>query len=162
MYIYIVRHGESTYNANPLDDTIDCPLTSNGIEQSIKLNSSSYPNYYSLIVSSPLRRCLDTIKLSNISCDHFEINNLFREIYGGCKSDLLYDNETISIEDDQQIKQRIQLINYYLLEKKQSNISNILIVTHADLIWNLTSYQINEETFGTWLNNAEIFHWKQI
>ncbi|CAF3072557.1 unnamed protein product [Rotaria sp. Silwood2] len=162
MNIYIVRHGESIYNDNPLNDSIDCPLTSYGIEQSINLYNSSFPKHYSLIISSPLRRCLDTIKLSKISSDKFEINNLFREIYSGCKSDLLYDNETILIDNEQQIKQRIQQINDYLFKKKQFNISNILIVTHADLVWNLTSYEIDGEPFGTWLNNAQLFYWKQI
>ncbi|CAF1059234.1 unnamed protein product [Rotaria sp. Silwood1] len=162
MNIYILRHGESKYNANPLDDIIDCPLTSLGIEQSTYLDKSSYPKHYSLIISSPLRRCLDTIKLSKINSDHFEINDLFREIYSGCKSDLLYDNEFISIENEQFIQERIKRINDYLYKKKELNISNILIVTHADLVWYLTSYEINGERFGTWLNNAQLFHWKQI
>ncbi|CAF3918760.1 unnamed protein product [Rotaria sp. Silwood1] len=111
MDIYIVRHGESRYNVNPLDDIINCPLTSYGIEQSIDLNKSSYPKHYSLIISSPLRRCLDTIKSSKITSDLFEINDLFREIYTGRKSDLLYDNEHIFIENEQLINERIKRIN---------------------------------------------------
>jgi len=162
MDIYFLRHGESTFNDNPINDSIDCPLTLNGIEQAKKIDFSSFPNHYSLIISSPLRRCLDTLKNSKLSFDQFEINDLFREIRSGCQSDLLNENENILIENEQDIKQRINQINFYLLEKKQLNISNILIVTHADLVWNLTSYQIDQEFFGTWLNNAQLFYWKQI
>ncbi|CAF3761170.1 unnamed protein product [Rotaria socialis] len=163
MDIYFVRHGESTYNVNPLDDSIDCPLTTLGVEQSIKLKPCSYPNHYSLIICSPLRRCIDTIKLSKITCDHFEINDLFREIRSGSKSDLLNENEKILFENEQEIKQRINQINNYLIEKKKLNIySNILIVTHADLIWNLTAYQIDDELFGKWIENAQLLHWKKI
>jgi broad specificity phosphatase PhoE len=158
MNIYFLRHAESTFNVNPLDDFIDCLLTPNGIQQSIDLNNS----HYSLIICSPLRRCIDTLKYSKITFDQFEINDLFREIRTGCKSDLLNENEMIFIENEEQIKQRIDQINSYLLDKKQLNISNILIITHADLVWNLTAHQINGELFGTWLNNAELFHWKQI
>ena len=162
MDIYFLRHAESTFNVNPSDDTFDCPLTSNGIQQSIHLDCSSLPNHYSLIICSPLRRCLDTFKFSKLTSDEFEINDLFREIRSGCQSDLLNENETIITEDEQQIKQRINQTNDYLLSKKQLNITNILIITHADLVWNLTAHQVNEEYFGTWLNNAQLFHWKQI
>ena len=158
MDIYFLRHGESTFNLDPDNDTIDCPLTINGIEQSNQLNSS----HYSLIICSPLRRCIETFKYSKLTSDQFEFNDLFREIRSGCKSDLLNENENILIENEEDIKQRISQINSYLLEKKQLNISNILIITHADLVWNLTAKQINEELFGTWLNNTELFHWKQI
>lgn len=160
MEIYFLRHGESKYNANPLDDIIDCPLTSYGIEQSIKIKScfESYPKHYSLIICSPLRRCIDTIKLSGITFDEFEINNLFREINSGSKCDLLYENEPFLIENEQDIKERIIYINNYLIEKKSLNkYSTILIVTHADLIWYLTSYEINGELFGKWIDNAHLF-----
>ena len=162
MNIYFLRHAESTFNVNPLDDTVDCPLTSKGTEQSLHLNRCLWPNHYSLIISSPLRRCLDTFKLLQVTYDEFEINDLFREIRSGYKSDLLNENETNLIENEQEIKQRINEINDYLLKKKQANISNVLIITHADLIWKLTSYEINGEYFGKWLNNAELYHWKQI
>ena len=162
MDVYILRHGESTFNVNHLDDTINCPLTSNGIKQSMALNDSSFSKHYSLIISSPLRRCLDTLKLSKLTFDDFEINDLFREIRSGCKSDLLNENEAIIIESEQEIKERITKINECLLKKKDLNLSNILIVTHADLIWNLTAYEVNGELFGKWLKNAELFHWKCI
>jgi len=162
MDIYFLRHGQSTFNENPNNDFIDCSLTLNGIQQAMTIDLSSFPNHYSLIICSPLRRCIDTLKHSKLTYDQFEINHLFREIRSGCKSDLLNENENIIMENAEDIKTRINLIKNYLLEKKQLNISNILIITHADLVWNLTSYQIDGELFGTWLDNAQLFHWKQI
>jgi broad specificity phosphatase PhoE len=162
MDIYFLRHAESTFNIDPKKDFIDCRLTSIGIQQANQIDFSSFPNHYSLITCSPLRRCLETFKYSKLTSDQFEVNHLFREIRSGCQSDLLNENENILIENEQDLKQRINQINNYLLEKKQLNISNILIITHSDLVWNLTAHQINGESFGTWLKNAELFHWKQI
>jgi broad specificity phosphatase PhoE len=161
MDIYFLRHGQSTFNLDPKNDFIDCSLTLNGIEQSKSIDFSSFPKHYSLIICSPLRRCIETFNYSKITFDQFEINDLFREIRSGCQSDLLNENENIFIENEEEIKQRINQIKNYFLEKKQLNISNILIITHADLVWNLTAYQIDGENFGTWLNNAQLFHWKQ-
>lgn len=162
MDIYFLRHGQSTFNENPKNDLIDCSLTLNGIEQVKQIDLSSFPNHYSLVICSPLRRCLQTLQNSKLTYDQFEINDLFREIHSGCQSDLLNENENILIENEKDVQQRINKIKNYLLEKKQLNISNILIITHADLVWNLTSYDVNDELFGTWLNNAQLFHWKQI
>jgi broad specificity phosphatase PhoE len=162
MDIYFLRHGESLFNLDNKNDFIDCSLTFNGISQSKQIDFNQYPKHYSLIICSPLSRCIQTFQHSNITYDQFEINDLFREIRSGCQSDLLNENENILIETDEQIQQRINQIHFYLSEKKQLNIQNILILTHADLIWNLTSKNINGELFGIWLNNAQLIHWKQI
>jgi broad specificity phosphatase PhoE len=162
MDIYFLRHGESLFNFDSKNDFIDCSLTLNGINQSKQIYFNEYPKHYSLIICSPLSRCIQTLKSSNITFEHLEINHLVREIYSGCQSDLLNENEKIFIENEEQIQQRINQINLYLLEKKQFNFSNILIITHADLVWNLTAKNVNGELFGTWLDNAQLFHWKQI
>lgn len=162
MDVYFLRHGQSLFNLNENNDLIDCSLTSLGMEQSKTIEFHSHPKHYSLIISSPLSRCLQTFNHSNLTSDHFQINDLFREIQTGCKSDLLNENEEISIDTDEQIHQRIDQINNYLIELKDKNYQNILIISHGDLIWYLTSKEIHGELFGTWLNNCELFHWKKI
>ena len=159
MDVYFLRHGESLFNLNKNNDLIDCSLTSLGIEQS---KTISNPKHYSLIISSPLSRCLQTFDHSNLTCDHFQINHLFREIQTGFQSDLLNENEEVSIDSEEQIHQRIDQIKNYLIELKEKNYENILIISHADLIWYLTSKEIQGELFGNWLNNCELFHWKKI
>lgn len=162
MDIYFLRHAQSLYNADPSDDMIDCPLTDLGKKQATDLKETDYPKHYDLIVCSPLRRCLETLKYSTITYDQLEINDLFREIRSGCKSDLLNLEESVLIETEQDLQTRIDQINDYLTKKKSENLSNILLVTHSDLVWRLSSYDVEGEMFGIWLNNAQIYHWKKV
>lgn len=159
MDVYFLRHGQSLFNLNETNDIIDCPLSSLGIEQSKTIQLNSSPQHYSLIICSPLRRCLQTYSYSNFTSDRFEVNDLFREIQTGFRSDLLNENEQIHIDTDEEIRQRILQIENYLNELKEKN---VLIICHGDLVWYLTSKKIQGEFFGTWLNNCELFHWKTI
>lgn len=157
MNVYFLRHGQSLFNFNNEDDQIDCSLTLLGIEQSKNIESK----FFSLVICSPLSRCIQTLKHSKITFDSLQINHLVREIQSGCKSDLLNESEPIRFENEQEIQQRINDIHQYLVEiKDEFRGKDILIVSHADLIWNLTGREINGERFGSWLNNAELFHWK--
>ena len=161
MNVYFLRHGQSLFNFDPSNDLIDCSLTELGIKQSIDIHFQSFPQHYSLVLCSPLSRCIQTLEYSNITFDSMEINHLFREIQSGCRSDLLNENESISIDTEQQIQQRIDQIHDYLFQiKDKFQGENLLIVSHADLIWHLTAKEIQGELFGTWLNNAELLHWK--
>lgn len=160
MKIYLLRHCESLFNENEENDLINCSLTRTGIEQAKHLDSME--KQFDLVICSPLYRSIQTFIYSNLSFLRLQINELFREIYLGCKSDLLYENELIPIDDDQSIRQTVENINQFLFNLTQFNYNNVLIVTHADLIWHLTSRQFNGETFGKWLNNGEMICWKQI
>lgn len=162
MKIYFLRHCESEFNANPLNDQINCSLTEQGIEQSLHIfdHFEKGINEFDLIISSPLRRCLETIKYSMIKDFPVEINYLFREIRQGSLCDLLNEKEEIRYETEKDIERRIGKIHEFLLEKKSKNVQSMLIVGHADLFFQLTSYQYEGETFGKWFRNGEILLWK--
>ena len=163
MNVYFLRHGQSVFNFDPSNDLLDCSLTPLGIEQSMEIDFNSSPKHYSLVICSPLSRCIQTFAHSSITFDSMEVNHLFREIQSACRSDLLDENESISIDTPEQIQTRIDQINSYLLELKDKLAGkNLLIVSHADLIWHLTAREFHGELFGTWLKNAELFHWKTI
>lgn len=163
MKVYLLRHCESEFNANPSDDRIDCSLTERGIEQCQHLfdHFEEEPSF-DLIVSSPLRRCLDTIRYSSMKDVPVAINHLFREIRQGSLCDLLNEQEEIRHETDADIQRRVEQIDEFLLKSKSENIRSILIVGHADLFFQLTSYEYQGETFGKWLRNGEMLLWKTI
>jgi len=162
MNIYLLRHCESLFNENETNDLINCSLSRRGIEQAKQINLNSIEKQFNLVICSPLYRSIQTFIYSTLSFQRLEVNNLFREIYLGCKSDLLHENESISIDTDESIRQRLEQIQRFLVNLKQFNYENVLIVTHADLVWNLTSREFDGETFGQWLQNGEVFFWKQI
>ncbi|CAF1012229.1 unnamed protein product [Adineta steineri] len=167
MEVYLLRHAESEYNVDPVNnDFIDCSITSNGQQQAATLNVSQHS--FDLILCSPLRRCRQTVDYSSLlepsSNTKFEICYLLREQIKA-KCDLLEGEQTdILIEEsDESVEKRINELNEYLETLKSTNFPNykkILLVSHADFLWNLTSHKIENEKFGTWLNNCELIYWK--
>ena len=88
MKISYLRHCESSFNVNPVNDDIDCSLTDWGIEQAKTIVNEMDDKSFDLIVCSPLKRCRETLFYSQIRSNQVEINELFREIRQGCRSDL--------------------------------------------------------------------------
>ena len=149
MTIHFLRHAESEYNSDRNNKTKNCSITQKGIEQSTKINSTSYD----LVICSPLKRTIQTLEYSNIKYKKLEYNILFREH----KTDIcdFFEDEDVIYESEEDIINRINECRILLL-KKIKKYENILIVGHADFFWYLSSKIIENERFGTWLSNCEI------
>ena len=149
MTIHFLRHAESEYNADRNNKIKNCSITQKGIEQSTKINSTSYD----LVICSPLKRTIQTLEYSNIKYKKLEYNILFREH----KTDIcdFFEDEDVIYESEEDIINRINECRILLL-KKIKKYENILIVGHADFFWYLSSKIIENERFGTWLSNCEI------
>ena len=140
--ITLLRHAESTYNLYNLDE-INCDLSDNGVKQAFKLKG-----HYDMVIVSPLKRAMNTLKLSKITYDKLENWNDVRE-----KRDNLCDfieGEHIDFESEDDLLVRINNVK----NKLNKLTGNILIVTHADFIWYFTSHISNDERFGKWVDNA--------
>ncbi|CAF0734273.1 unnamed protein product [Didymodactylos carnosus] len=149
MHLYLMRHAESEQNVHPENDSVNCSLTLNGQKQAASLS-----DYYDLVLCSPLARCRQTLEYANIHYDQLIICNLIREVIT-CETDLLFEKEQ-EYETDFDVQKRIQLLNNYLNElKDEKKYNRVLLLSHSDLIWNLTAYEVDGELFGKWLNNAE-------
>ncbi len=141
-----MRHATSVYNQYN-DDIIDCELSEDGIKQASELTG-----HYDLVITSTLKRSIQTLEYSQITYNEKLLLDMVREH----KTDIcdFLEGEPIIKETKEELKERIDLfrdfINYLAL-KYQS----ILIISHADFIWHLTSKEIEDELFGKWLNNCE-------
>ncbi len=153
MRIDILRHCESTFNANPDPNisTYDCGLTQKGTEQADKLNG-----HYDVVVLSPLQRTRQTLELSHITYDKLIICNLARE----CKADIsdCLPDEQFIMETKEDCIKRGALLKKYLLALEYDK---ILLVTHYNIVWYMTHDIVADELFGVELfgvalNNGEI------
>ncbi|AYV80612.1 MAG: 2,3-bisphosphoglycerate-dependent phosphoglycerate mutase [Harvfovirus sp.] len=148
--IYYIRHGESIFNANPdIDDTCGDSLTEKGKLECEELAKKLAHVKFDHVIVSPLLRALQTLKLSKVPHEKAIIINECRE-YKQNKCDFLSD-EAIIYETENDIMERITKFKS-LLEKYDGRIA---VFTHADFIFYATAEKIDDEYFGTWLNNAE-------
>ena len=159
--VEFLRHCESFYNVICRDDIIcqdsvdflDCGLSPDGIKQAGNLKG-----VYDLVIVSPLRRCINTLEYSQIRYNKLVIEPLVRE-YRTNYCDFL-ENEDIILETEDEIFNRLTEFKTKL-KKLITKYKKILVVTHADFIWYLTSKNpLSEdmERFGVWLENGEIYN----
>ena len=151
MEIYLLRHAESLFNTGESDER-DVELSINGLSQAKLLTG-----HYDIIICSPLRRCLDTLKYSKITFDSLIIDPLVRERIVE-NSDLMV-NEIRGFEDEYELFERIKMFKNKL--NLMPNDKRILIVGHSDYFWYLTSYTFAGLRFGKWIKNAEIIKFEQ-
>lgn len=159
--VTIIRHVESEYNSTSIDSR-DCGITHSG-----KLAASRLIGYYDFVLVSPLRRALQTLKHSKITYGKVVIVDLLRE-HKLNECDFL-EGEQFMIESETDIIVRVCQFRKLLLEFIASNLNSalsltpnednpnkkILLITHADFVWYLTSKIQGNERFGKWLDCGE-------
>lgn len=151
--IYFLRHTESQFNADPINgNTVDCGLTNKGVEQAKQIEGT-----YDLVIISPLKRAQQTFYHSNIVAKRIEIWDEVREVVQSM-CDIL-EGEEFKDEIDKEVLARISRFRNKL---NGVDAERILVVTHADFVWWLTSKMVKEdgERYGTWLGNGEIHLYK--
>jgi broad specificity phosphatase PhoE len=156
--IYLIRHVESEYNLAQSQGLIfnqrDVDLTLRGERQAQELAQKLPHLKFDLILVSPLKRAQRTYELSGLKTQSMMTLPLIRE----CRTDLcdFFEGEEVMLETDAEISDRVTAIKDYL-RKLPESIHLIALVTHADLIWHLTSVQPTGEgeSYGEWLENAE-------
>lgn len=152
-----IRHSESYFNVwrdnNPKINSmntkyihlLNCGITNKGMFESIKLNF-----HFDILIVSPLKRCLETLKYSNIKYDKLIINELFREY----KIDIcdFFDYEDINIiESEKELLLRLKKCKEYLKSNPIFKNKSIGIITHGDFIYHLTNFKHD-------LNNSDFIH----
>lgn len=143
--ITILRHCESIYNIDPESKEIDCGLTEVGIRKAFDIVGS-----YDLVICSPMLRCLQTLAYSQIEYKKIIMSDACRE-YKQKYCDFLED-ESIIVETEEELLLRVAEFKKYI--KSLKNLK-ILVISHADFLFWLTSYKVNGEVFGKWLDNGE-------
>lgn len=171
MKLFVARHGQTVWNAqNKVCGITDVELTEKGIEQAKKLADTVQDHSIDIILSSPLKRAVETSKIvadkNNIP---LQIEELLIEqnygIYEGAdrKNDSFLANKRNFAyrypegESMMQVAYRI----YGLIEKlkEQYNDKNILIISHGGVCRIIRTYfcdMTNDEFFNYTLENGKL------
>ncbi|MFV0498624.1 MAG: histidine phosphatase family protein [Bacilli bacterium] len=157
MKIYLIRHGKTYYNeVGKYLGVSDVNLSKNGV---LELKKISYKFKYDVIISSPLKRCIQTSKI--LFKNHDYIIDDFKEFnfgrfegftYEQLKEDLEYqlwlediDNYKISNGQSSQEFKKIVLGAYENILKM--NYECVVIVCHAGVIRALVEHFTNKNFF---------------
>ena len=144
--VYLIRHGESTFNATNRQD-VDCNLTDLGRKQAKKLGERLKDIHFDFVIISPLARAQQTFENSKINHKALETNYLCRE-YKETKSDFLI-GEDFRQETDEELTQRCMNFIEYM---KTLDYSLIGVVCHSTFIYYSLDILLGR---GQWLDNAD-------
>jgi len=140
-----MRHAASVFNDEGTD-LPDCGLSARGAAQARALTG-----HYDLVVVSPLKRARHTLELSRITFSE--------SLTLGCAREVVTDlcdclpGETFVPETPTSVAARIAELTRLLASWVDTR--SVLVISHADLIWNLTAREIGGEQFGQWTDNCE-------
>lgn len=159
--LLLIRHCESTFNANQKTKQLNVPLSTQG---RIHAQTLKVPVNVSRVICSPLRRCLQTVKLSTLElCPTKEIQPLCRE-HKTDPCDFVH-GELVEVESEASVIHRVDLFKEWLrnLHEREPQCGDGVwaIVGHADFFFYFTGTLCTDdgEYYGQWLENGEILEW---
>lgn len=169
MEIYVVRHGETTYNIeNKICGKSDVELTSLGRLQAEKAALALKDISFDRVYVSPLKRAIDTAKI--ITNNHFpliidkRIEEIDFGIYEGMdrKTKAFLDTKFhlgVRYSKGESFLEVIYRVYHFLEDVKQQQLETILIVCHGGIMRAIHSYFFdisNDEFFSMNFKNCEI------
>jgi len=159
--LLLIRHCESVFNVNQQSKKLNVPLS---IKGRIHAQTLKIPASVSRVVCSPLRRCLDTVKLSTLELVHQkEVQSLCRE-HRTDPCDFLH-GESVETESEASVIRRVDEFKEWLREQHaaepQASRSMWAIVGHADFFFYFTGNLCTDdgEYYGQWLDNGQLLEW---
>ena len=123
--LYVLRHGQSEYNATRAD-VYDTKLTELGKQQASKVTG-----HFDLVVCSPLARTRQTLEYSQITYQRLLHCEECRSLKTH-KSDF-YPHEEIKFETEREIKERMAKM-VEILRGYAKEVDKLLFVGHKDVI----------------------------
>ena len=169
--IYIVRHGETSWNKEKrYAGRMDIPLNETGINQAKEIKKILDNIKFDIVVSSPLKRALETAKIvtdSNIITDERIIERCNGKLEGKLKSEIKKNIDFNSDKSEYGIEKisdfRNRIFDFCEDIKKYKN-KNVLIVTHAGVGIYIRCYfegEPKDMNYGLYkLNNCEIISYE--
>ena len=171
MKIYVTRYGQSTLNeSNKVSGISDVSLTTQGIYQAELLSQKLKSKKIDIIISSPLKRAIETSNIISKECsiDVIIDDRLAEQNYGDFEGvdrtnpDFL-ENKMNFAQKYPNGESTLQVVHrvYNFLEeiKTLSNYERILIVSHGGICRVINTYfsdMTNSEFFNYRLNNCEL------
>lgn len=154
--VVFVRHCESEFNADP--DTCrvrDCGLTPLGVRQAQALPAHEDAG---LVICSPMKRCLQTLDHSGLAAAARQRGSVI--VSALCREHMVSACDFFDAEDGARVESAAAVLSRVqefaaLLRHHSARFTKIVVVSHADFIWHLTSQEHGGERFGQWLANGE-------
>lgn len=143
MKLYVIRHGETKNNVLGLvQGQNDSPLTENGINDAYKLQDLIKSKNIDIVISSPLKRTIDTAKI--LVDNKLPINidsRLIERSWGLCEGASIDEvdrvkcwnyNLNVNTNGIEELWEVIERVSEFIEDlKRRYNDENILIVTHS-------------------------------
>jgi probable phosphoglycerate mutase len=170
MKLYVVRHGQTTYNLeNRICGVSDVPLTKLGESQARLTCEKLKHIHFDSVYVSPLIRAVSTASL--ITNQQFIIDKRLAEINFG-----IFEGQDIKTKEFYDVKYHLGLrypngetflevihrVYSFLDELKQTDNENVLIVCHGGIVRAIHSYfyeMTNEDIFTFSLENCAILEY---
>lgn len=136
--IYLLRHAHSLQNGGK--DRPNCDLSKRGKKQTKNLSRQIKDIHFDYILSSPLLRCQETIRLSKISYSNFRSVDLLRE-YKEDLCDFFHDETPFQRETLDEFKDRVRQLDswfrefYEHISSDKDTSAKILIVAHYNVFY---------------------------
>jgi broad specificity phosphatase PhoE len=158
--VILLRHCESDFNraknhGEPFT-TKDCGvstkpwrLSREGICQAQAIECNTKPD---LILCSPLRRCVETFMHLNVDGPVIFTTLCREHKVDAC--DFFEHEDPQDLESEPVLLHRVERFKEYLQQLGES-FKTILVISHGDFIWYLTSRVMGGERYGQWLGNGE-------
>lgn len=169
MKVYIVRHGETSYNALKLYNSKEEDLNEVGISQAEQLKDKIKEIDFDIIISSPLIRTINTTNIINSNNKKVIIDDRIEERNPGNLSgqplsttnrDEYWNyNTIIQYGTSENIKSFFKRVYNFLDELKTKNYKTVLVVAHSGVSKAFSAYfeGINDGMFlNRGLKNCEI------
>lgn len=169
MKIYIVRHGEVNHNLLKVYSNIDEELNNNGVKQAQELKTKISNLDYDIIISSPLKRAIQTANIININNKKILIDDRLWERNPGSLSgkSIKYTNRAeywnyfskVQYGTSENIQSFFKRIYLFLDDLKTKEYDKVLIVSHSGVSKAFYAYfnGINDGKFlDKGLKNCEI------
>lgn len=146
MKLYIVRHGETDYNQKKiLQGKTDTSLNQTGINQALKMKEKLKHISFDIIISSPLKRALETAYLiakeqpikTDSRLEERNLGNYEGKPVSNFTNKKQYDNyfENCTLESVESIQDLMKRVEDFIQELKQNHSEKtVLLVTHAGWI----------------------------
>ena len=141
MKVYIVRHGETKYNALKQYSDEEVDLNEKGILQAQELREKIKEINYEVIIASPLLRTQHTAEIINVHKKEIIIDERLKERNTGDLAGKPYTvtnreeywnyNTTIQYGTSENIKDFFKRVYNFLDELKKKDYTSVLIVAHS-------------------------------
>uniref|UniRef100_A0A7M5X134 Uncharacterized protein n=1 Tax=Clytia hemisphaerica TaxID=252671 RepID=A0A7M5X134_9CNID len=150
----LLRHAQTNFNIKKDVISKNIPINSTGLKQ---CQESEISKHYEMVVCSPMRRCKETLaNIQGITYNQIVHSDLCREHQIANCDFLEHEDENI-LESEEELLNRVEKFRQFLLTLKEDK---ILVVSHGDFLWNLTAKKVDDERFGQWLDNCQLYEFE--